>query len=228
MNSIRNLKFRDDHALFPASRPSWLNYTDEQYIESLKNKNRAQLGTEIHEWAAIQIVLGQTVSGVRDAAKSIKTEMYRKYYDDRYGLSDFGDELLNDMKYIPKEVFHTVKAYVNDAIPFFMSPETRLGYSDGFFGTCDAVAFDDRKSILRIFDLKTGARPAKIEQLFTYSAYYCLENHVDPFDISIDLRIYQNGEVLMDEPDPKAIRDIMDTIIHFDSLYSKFNKGELL
>lgn len=228
MSLIGNSKLvPGDHALFSPSTPAWTKYTDEQFIEALQNKYRAQLGTEIHEWASIQIQLGLKVSGVRDAAKSIRTMIFEKYYDEKYGLSSFGETLLHNLKCIQPGTYSTVKSYVNDSISYLMVPEERLEYSINFFGTCDAIAIDPKK-VLHIFDLKTGVRPAKIEQLYAYAALYCLSNHTNPRDISMDLRIYQNCEVLMDQPDPSDIQQVMDTIVRFDSLMTKYNKGGAL
>jgi hypothetical protein len=67
----------------------------------------------------------------------------------------------------------TLNMYVNDAIGFRMIPEQVLYYSDNCFGTADAISF--RKNFLRIHDLKTGATPAKMEQLMIYAALFCLE-----------------------------------------------------
>lgn len=228
MSLIGSSKLRGEHSLFSPSSPSWMNYSDDQFIDALKRKYKSQIGTEMHEWSAIQIELGQKVGGVRDAAKSIRTMIFQKYYSDKYGLSDFGKTLLANMKYVPSEVYSTIKAYVNDSVSYFMSPEEILEYSEYFFGTADALIFDERNSNLKIFDLKTGSTPAKIEQLYGYAALFCLCNKVDPFDISYDLRIYQNAEVLMDGSDPATIKNIMDTIIRFDSLAVRHNKGGAL
>lgn len=228
MSLIGSSTLRGEHALFSPSTPSWMNYSDDQFIDALRNKYKAQIGTEIHEWAAIQIQMGQKVSSVRDAAKSVRTMIFQKYYSDKYGLSDFGSILLSNMKYVPADVYATVKAYVNDSVSCFMSPEEIVEYSEFFFGTADALMFDNKKQHLKIFDLKTGSRPGKIEQLYCYSALYCLSNKIDPFDISFDLRIYQNAEVLMKEPDPVDVRGLMDTIIRFDSLAARQNKGGAL
>lgn len=228
MSLIGSSKLRGEHALFSPSTPSWMNYSDDQFLDALKNKYKAQIGTEIHEWSAIQIELGQKVGSVRDAAKSIRTMIFQKYYSEKYGLSDFGQTLLSNIKYVSNDVYSTVKAYVNDSVTNFMSPEEILEYSEFFFGTADALMFDPKKNHLKIFDLKTGARPAKIEQLYVYAALYCLANKVDPFDVSFDLRIYQNAEVLMNSPEPIDVRNIMDTIIRFDSLATKQNKGGAL
>ena len=227
MSLMEGSVLRGEHALFSPSSPAWLGYSDEQFIESLRNKFRAQIGTEIHEWAAIQIQLGQRVTGVRDAAKSIKTMMFKKYHDDRYGLSDFGAALLGNLKYVPNDVYNTVKAYVNDAVSEGMIPEEIIDYSKNFFGTCDALMFNEHRREFKIFDLKTGIRPAKVEQLVVYAALYCLKYHIDPIDVSTELRIYQNGDVAIYNPAPDEISDVMDIIIRFDNLMNKHNKGEL-
>ena len=88
----------------------------------------------------------------------------------------------------------TIYMYVNDAIGFKMDTEVVLYYSDRFFGTADAICFRD--NILRIHDLKTGKTAVHIEQLEIYAALFCLEYKVKPSDIGIELRIYQNNEVL--------------------------------
>lgn len=228
MSLIGSSSLRGEHALFSPSSPSWLNYDEDQFMESLQNKYRSSIGTEIHEWAAIQIQLGLKCTSARDSAKSIKTMIFRKYYTEKYGLNEFGKTLLENLKYTPASVYNTVKMYVNDSVACFMVPEEILDYSANFFGTCDGLYFDRKKNVLRIFDLKTGIRPAKIEQLFIYEALFCLKNKVDPFDISSDLRIYQNEEVVAASPSPEDIRKIMDTIIKFDSLMTKHNKGGAL
>jgi len=228
MSLIGNSAYRGEHATFSPSTVSWIHYSDEQFMDALKNKYRAQIGTEIHEYAAIQITLGQKCSSVREMAKGIKTFIFRKYYTDKYGLSELGRTLLQNMKYIPNEVYGTLKAYINDSIAYFMVPEECEGvtdYSKDFFGTCDALYFESKSKTLRIFDLKTGSRPAKIEQVFIYAALYCLRNKVDPYDISFDLRVYQNEEVIIADQNPDLVRQFMDTIIRFDAMVRKHNKG---
>lgn len=110
----------------------------------------------------------------------------------------------------------TLCAYINDAIGYDMSTEVVLYYSDKFFGTADAISF--RKNILRIHDLKTGKEPAKIEQLYIYAALFCLEYRYKPHEIKIELRLYQNDEVLYDHPEPEDISAIMDRIVYADKL----------
>ena len=110
----------------------------------------------------------------------------------------------------------TLYAYVNDAIGFRMDTEVVLFYSERFFGTADAICF--RNNFLRIHDLKTGTTPVKIEQLMVYAALFCLEYKVKPSDIKIELRIYQNDEILVHTPTPEEVVEIIDTIVHLDKL----------
>lgn len=107
-----------------------------------------------------------------------------------------------------------IKNYVNDAIGYRMLPEQVLYYSDNCFGTTDAISF--RRNKLRLHDLKTGVTPASEHQLEVYAALFCLEYRYKPFDIEIELRIYQSDEVQIFTPVPDAIFHIMDKIISFD------------
>ena len=116
----------------------------------------------------------------------------------------------------------TLYMYVNDAIGFKMDTEVVLYYSDRFFGTADAICFRD--NILRIHDLKTGKTAVHIEQLEIYAALFCLEYKVKPSDIGIELRIYQNNEVLYHNPEPEEIKDIMDKIVYLDKILEKYEK----
>lgn len=118
----------------------------------------------------------------------------------------------------------TIYSYVNDAIGFNMSTEIVLYYSDRFFGTADAISFRD--NILRIHDLKTGKRPVHIEQLEIYAALFCLEYKVKPIDIKIELRIYQNDEVLVHEPEPQEINNVMNKIVHVNKILEKLERSE--
>lgn len=110
----------------------------------------------------------------------------------------------------------TIYAYVNDAIGFKMDTEVVLFYSERFFGTADAISF--RNNTLRIHDLKTGVRPVKMEQLEIYAALFCLEYKIKPGDIEMELRVYQNDEVLIHNPTAEDILPIMDKIIHLNKL----------
>ena len=108
----------------------------------------------------------------------------------------------------------TLGMYINDCIHYRMSPEQILFYSENCFGTADAISF--RYNKLRIFDLKTGIIKGSVHQLEVYAALFCLEYEKDPFDISIELRIYQDDEVIVYDADPEDIELIMDKIQEFD------------
>lgn len=110
----------------------------------------------------------------------------------------------------------TLSAYVNDAIGFKMDTEVVLFYSQYFFGTADAISF--RNNFLRIHDLKTGSTPVKMEQLEIYAALFCLEYKIKPGEIDMELRIYQNDEILIHTPTAEDILPIMDKIIHCNKI----------
>ena len=107
-----------------------------------------------------------------------------------------------------------LSTYVNDGIGYKMSCEQMLYYSDNCFGTPDTISF--RRGKLRIHDLKTGITVASEQQLEVYAAIFCLEYAIDPFEIEIELRIYQRDEVRVFLPFPERIVSIMDKIILFD------------
>lgn len=117
----------------------------------------------------------------------------------------------------------TLNMYVNDAIGYKMQPEVALFYSTNCFGHADAVSF--RKNKLRIHDLKTGIIPVKFHQLEIYAALFCLEYGISPFDIEIELRIYQRDEIMFHEPFAETIMDIMDKIILFDRQIEELKLG---
>lgn len=107
-----------------------------------------------------------------------------------------------------------LSTYVNDGIGYKMNCEQILYYSDNCFGTADTLSF--RKNKLRIHDLKTGVTATSEKQLEVYAALFCLEYGFSPFDIDIELRIYQREEVRVFDPIPEALLEIMDKIMEFD------------
>ena len=117
----------------------------------------------------------------------------------------------------------TIYAYVNDAIGFRMDTEVVLYYSDRFFGTADAISF--KNNFLRIHDLKTGTSPVHIEQPLVYAALFCLEYKIKPSDIKIELRIYQNDEIQIYEPEEGEVEEVMNKIVHLDELLSSCEEG---
>lgn len=117
----------------------------------------------------------------------------------------------------------TLNSYVNDAIRFRMRPEVVLFFSENCFGRVDAISF--RKDLLRIHDLKTGVAPTSEEQLMVYAALFCLEYNVQPLRISYELRIYQNDEVKIFEPEPDSIVHVVERIKYLDRRLALLRKG---
>jgi len=118
----------------------------------------------------------------------------------------------------------TLAAYVKDGIEYDMATEQPLYYSDNCFGHADSICFRRRK--LRIHDLKSGVGKTSMTQLEVYAALFCLEYEVSPWDIEIELRIYQNGEIQVCHPSPDDILHIMDRIVTLDQKIELL-KGEL-
>lgn len=153
-------------------------------------------------------------------------ESYSKFQATLNGtiLHDFACQCITLGQKLPKSQ-KTLNMYVNDAIGFKMKPEQVLYYSDNCFGTADAIVF--RNNLLRIHDLKTGVTRAHMEQLEIYAALFCLEYNKKPSDIDMELRIYQNNEILVHNPTVEDILPIMDKIITFDKLIDKMKiEGE--
>lgn len=184
MNFNKHLELEGRHAFLSASKFNWLNYDEDHLLDAYERAYSKQRGTELHEFAAQCIKLGQKLP------RSKKT--------------------LNN--------------YVNDAIGFKMKPEQILFYSYNCFGTADAICFRD--DFLRIHDLKTGVTPAHIEQLEVYAALFCLEYHVDPAKIEMELRLYQSNDILVHNPGADEIQPIMQKIIAFDRILEKAKEEE--
>lgn len=118
----------------------------------------------------------------------------------------------------------SLSTYVNDAIGYKMTCEQTLYYSDNCFGTPDTIAF--RRGKLRIHDLKTGVTPTSQHQLEIYAALFCLEYSISPFDIEIELRIYQRDEIRAFEPFAETIAEIMEKIIDFDQQVEELKRSD--
>ena len=185
MNFNEHSMLEGKHAFLGASKYHWINYSSEKIADAYSNFLLVQKGTELHEFAAKCIKLGQKL---RSSKK-------------------------------------TLNMYVNDAIGFKMTPEQILYFSQNCFGTADAISF--RNNMLRIHDLKTGMTTAHMEQLKIYAALFCLEYNHKPADIDIELRIYQNDEIVFLNPASEEILSIMDKIIVFDKIINKIKNLEV-
>lgn len=137
-------------------------------------------------------------------------------------LHDFAHEAIRLGIKLPKTPT-TLNLYVNDGIGFGMKCEVALFYSLNCFGHADSISF--RRNKLRISDLKNGITPASFKQLEVYAALFCLEYIVSPYEIDIELRIYQQNEVQLHIPTPDTIAYVMDKIIEFDKKIEEFKEG---
>jgi len=151
---------------------------------------------------------------------------YLKYLATQRGtkLHDFAKRCIELKQRLPKSK-RALNCFVNDAIGYRMHSEQVLYYSPNAFGTTDAIVFRDK--LLRIHDLKTGVTPVSMKQLEIYAAYFCLEYEKDPYDIEIELRIYQSDEIIVHKPKPKNISEIMEKIVLFDEQLEKLKQEEM-
>lgn len=195
MNFNKHLELRGKHALLSPSQPYWLEYSDEQLQQKFKTSYAQDVGTSLHE-------LAETLISERIRLK--KTDITVPVV---HLLRSGIPRAAVDMEYL----YPNFMRYVNDAIGYRMIPEQILYYSNECFGTADSIAF--RNNFLRIHDYKSGMTKAKMEQLLIYTALFCLEYNYKPGDLSgIELRIYQNEEVMCFEPTVEDIVPIMDKI----------------
>ena len=112
----------------------------------------------------------------------------------------------------------TMNMYVNDAIGYQMNSEVVLFVSENCYGTADSIAYYPEKKLLRISDYKSGKTATSFNQLLVYAAMFCIEYRMKPFEIQIELRIYQNNEVRIMDADLDNVTHIMDKIHTFDDL----------
>ena len=150
---------------------------------------------------------------------------YKKFLATQKGtvLHSFAAQCIELGQKLPRSR-KTLNMYVNDAIGYKMVPEQILVYSDNCFGTADAIVFRDKT--LRIHDLKTGTTPTHMEQLMIYAALFCLEYDYRPRDIDIELRIYQNDEIIVHKPMPDEIDSIILKIKSFDKIINQLKEQE--
>lgn len=227
MNFNDHSNLKGQHALFSPSSSSWLRYDKNKVADRILSQYRSPIGTEIHEYAAIQIELAHKVNSIRHLKQSISSAIYIKYFNmDRENESrvPYALKLIQFLGVLPDNVFEIVKQYINDAIGYKMSPEQILYYSDDIYGTTDAISF--RNLFLRIHDLKTGSLPAHMEQLLIYVALFCLEYKVNPSEIEVECRLYQPDGILVHNPTAEDILPIMDKIVMVGKVSNEIKEQE--
>lgn len=153
------------------------------------------------------------------------TDKYYNYLATLKGtrMHDLAAKLIEERVELPDRDT-TFNMYVNDAIYYNMRPEQKLYYSDNCFGTADAITFDENKYFLRIHDLKTGITPASLHQLEIYCALFFLEYDLPVNEVEMEIRLYQNNDIVKGNPTVVDIAPIMDKIISFDKIIEEIKK----
>ena len=196
------------HAFLSASKYSWLNYDQGKLEEAYRRQYATTIGTILHDLAH----------------RCIKNKVKLNKSDRHLVLLTLLDNGIPQGLIDANDILETLAPFVNDAIGFRMESEQVLYYSENAFGTADTIAF--RNNFLRIHDYKSGTTPVHMDQLYIYAALFCLEYVVKPENIKIELRIYQSGEVLCEEPEPEVIRAIMNKIVDSDRYLRKLKEEE--
>ena len=184
------------HAFLGASNFHWVNWNDQIFENRYYNQFSTTIGTAIHALAH-DCILNRTKLNKHDR-HLIEITLYHAY--------------IPKDAYDPDDILMNLIPFVNDAIGYHMSSEILLYYNNYCFGTCDAISFSEKERILRIHDLKTGMTTAHMEQLLIYAALFCLEYHKNPHQFKTELRIYQNFNIVVEEPDANDIETFMNLI----------------
>lgn len=208
MNFNQHSDLEGLHAFLGASKFSWLNYDQEKLELAYRRQYANVIGTALHDLAH---------RCIKNKVKLSKADRHLVTLT----LLEAGvpQGLIN-----ANDILETLVPFVNDALGFRMESEQILYYTENAFGTADVISFKD--NFLRIHDYKSGIAPVHMEQLRIYAALFCLEYLVKPENIKIELRIYQKGEILFEEPDPKNIRAIMNKIVDSDRYLRKIKEEE--
>ena len=206
MNWNRHSNLEGSHAFLSASKYSWLNKTDSEIVEAYENSFAQSIGTLLHAYAADSIKYREKLR--RTDARSVKFDLMRR------GSPEFAIDI--------QAVFPNLMNYVNDAVGYQMDPEILLYYSDLCFGTADCIQLTG--DILRIHDLKTGTTVAKMDQLMIYAGLFYLEYSYKPERFRTELRIYQNGDVIVHEPEVDELREVMNAIVTKDRVLQKLKE----
>lgn len=215
----KHLELNGCHATFGASQSAWLRYDDEKIVNRKDSLMAKNLGTEIHEFAKSQIDMRIRSRSIKSLIDSFMTYIYRKYYDEKIEhMNEYGEKVLSFISKMPRDIFATVQSYINDGVGFCMTTEQKLVFVPiHFFGTADAISYRDK--ILRIHDLKTGRHPADMDQLMLYAAWFCLEYKIKPSELEyIELRIYQNNEIIVHNPSVEEMNQIIDRNLYCKKL----------
>ena len=209
----RHSELEGKHAILSASSWRWINDDPESLTKRLCSQYLAPIGTILHDIARKHIKHRLKLN--KYAKKNIMLELVEQ------GVPAFVIDTINF-----DAMYENLMRYVNDCVAFKMTPEVVLRFSNNFFGTADAIKYDEESRFLRIHDYKSGTTPAHMEQLMIYVALFCLEYAIKPSGIQCELRIYQGEEPTIYEPAPEEITQIIETIITFDNFMTKLREED--
>lgn len=209
----RHSELEGRHAILSASSWRWLNDEDtDSLTKRICSQYATEIGTILHAVAYKHIKHRIKIN--KYDKKNVMLELLSK------GIPGFVIDSINF-----DAMFENFMIYVNDGIGFKMEPEVVLRYSNNFFGTADTITYLEDSRFLRIHDYKSGVTPAHMEQLKIYAALFCLEYRTKPSFLSgIELRIYQNNEVIFHNPEPEEISIVIDKIVTFDKFLTTINE----
>ena len=209
----RHSELEGRHAILSASSWRWINDDIESLTKRICGQYLPAIGTILHDFAR----------------KHIKHRIKLNKYDKKNIMLELVEQgvpamVIDTINF--DAVFENLMRYVNDCVAFKMTPEVVLRFSDYFFGTTDAIKYDEESRFLRIHDYKSGTTPAHMEQLMIYVALFCLEYAIKPSSIQCELRIYQGPEPVIYEPSPEEITQIIETILTFDNFMAKMREED--
>lgn len=201
------------HAILSASSWRWINDDPEALVKRLCSQYLQSIGTILHDIARKHIK--HRIKLNKYDKKNVMLELVE------LGVPAFVIDTINF-----DAMFENLMRYVNDCVAFKMTPEVVLAYGKYFFGTTDAIKYDEESRFLRIHDLKTGTTPAHMEQLMIYAALFCLEYAIKPSSIQIELRIYWGDDHILYTPTADEITHIIEQIIKHDTLMTKLREED--
>ena len=210
MHYKQHLAIEGKHAIISPSNYHWVDKDNLNDILTAKLKAyyATELGTAVHLYAKDRIQAHMKLT--KSEKNGVLFSLIRDQRIPRRAI---------DIDYI----FPNLMNYVNDAIALRMDPEIVLAYSSVAFGTADTIKFEN--DILRIHDLKTGISPVSMKQLEQYAALFFLEygeiEDAHPEHTRVELRIYQNNDVQVLQPEPERILSVMDQIVYASDFVQK-------
>lgn len=181
------------------------------FSKKFKDGEHAFLGASNHAWYNY------------DDEKLVKIYISRLAATKGTAYHDLACKLIKMKVKLPEDG-STLSLYVNDAIDFGLRPEEKLFYSKFAYGTADGIDFEN--GILRVSDLKTGKTKVSFLQLMIYVALFLLCYPEIPLKMvkKIELRIYQNKEVLLETPEIDEILPIMDKIQRYSRILEELER----